>query len=131
MAIDFVIDPRQRIVFARAHGKLGREDLFRYQAEVWALPEVVGFDEIADLSDVLTISYEDDAEILELARTAVRKDAPDRSNRLAIVAPSDFSFGIAQMYGALRSSLPGSNREVKVFRGRADALSWLGAVEPA
>ena len=59
---------------------------------------------------------EDDEEVLEYARLAVRKDAPERANRLAIVAPSDFAFGLAQKHGAVRASVPGSNREVRVFQ---------------
>ncbi len=46
--------------------------------------------------------------------------------KIAIVAPNDFTYGLARMYETFRHLNERSKREVRVFRSMQDALAWLG-----
>jgi hypothetical protein len=130
MPIAYRIDAGRRVVFADPYGALTAEDLFAYQRDVGSKPQVRGFDELVDMSRVEQVVYTDMKPVRELASLSASMDDPDRPTRLAIVAPADEDFGLGRMYEALRSLQPGSTREVRVFRKRADALAWLGTTDP-
>ncbi len=132
MPLDFQIDPKHRLIRLRASGLLKIEDLWAYQEKVWSGNEVAGFDELVDMSDVQKIEAPSGDRVKALAELAAKSDAGHPS-RLAIVAPSPLAFGLGRMYEAYRSGVPGSTKQVGVFRTRVDALSFLGqprAAEP-
>src|SRR5262249_11910815 len=52
MPIEFRIDHKRRMVFAKGHGTLTDREVFGYQLNVWSRPEVVGYNELVDLTDV-------------------------------------------------------------------------------
>jgi hypothetical protein len=127
--IEVEVDHERRIVFARIVGVLTDEDAFGYQRSVWSRPDVVGFDELIDVSDVEKIELPSAQRVEDLAKLGASMDPPEAksSSKLAIVATTDFAFGLGRMYEAHRASDPRSRKEVNVFRNRADALRWLGA----
>jgi hypothetical protein len=58
-----------------------------------------------------------------LAMIEMRKRYPERGNtKLAIVVPSDFSFGMSRMYEMLSDHLP---QTIMVFREYSEAERWL------
>ncbi len=126
MPIQHRIDHERRIVFATGHGEMTDEDLFRYQREVWSDPALAGYDEVVDMSDVTSIPVASGRRAPELAEFAARMDAPGTSARLAIVAPSDFVYGMARMYATYRGMQSGGTKQVEVFRSMAEAMAWLG-----
>lgn len=127
MPIDYVIDVNSRRVVATAHGTLTDADVFGYQRAVWSHPEVVGFDEIVDMTDVehIDLPTPSGERMRALAELSAAMDVAP--SRFAIVAPTDSVFGLARMYGAYRQSEGRSTKEVRVFRSMDDALAWLGA----
>jgi hypothetical protein len=76
-----------------------------------------------DLSDVTIVDVAAES-IRDAARRAEQYvDSRLDRGKLAIVAPRDLLFGMARMYEILRSD---SAVEVRVFRAREEAESWLG-----
>jgi len=55
MPIIHTIDHGRRIVVARWQGTVTEADLFAYQQEAWARPEVAGFNELINMLDVETL----------------------------------------------------------------------------
>ena len=127
MPIDYVIDVNLRRVVATAHGTLTDADVFGYQRAVWSHPEVVGFDEIVDMTGVEHIDLPTPSGERMRALAALSAAMDDVApSRFAIVAPTDAVFGLARMYGAYRQSESRSTKEVRVFRSMEDARAWLG-----
>jgi hypothetical protein len=50
--IDYVIDHARRLVLARGRGVFSHADVFGYQRDVWSRPEVAGYDELVDMTEV-------------------------------------------------------------------------------
>ena len=126
MPIDFQVDHPRRIVFAWGRGTLTDQEVFGYQTEVWSLPEVEGYNELVDMTDVERIALPASARVEDLARLAARMDTGSSGARVAIVAPSDIAYGLGRMYQRLRELQVRSTRQVGVFRTLAEALQFLG-----
>jgi hypothetical protein len=76
------------------------------------------FDELTDLTDLLTFNYDGESDLRDVARASVEVDDPEVRTRVAIVAPTPLADELARRYRAIRYSIPGSNREFQVFAGR-------------
>ncbi len=126
MPIDYRIDTIQNVVLAKARGRLTDQDIFAYQQSVWSSPEVAGFDELVDMTEVKEIVSATTEHIRDLANLSAQMDQPDGTSRFAIVASQDIAFGLGRMYAAYRELSPGSIKKAGVFRSRKEALSWLG-----
>jgi len=120
------IDHRLRIVMTRAIGTLTDDEVFAYQHDIWSRPEVAGYDELIDMSDVEHVAVPSPDRIARLASISAEMDVSAPATRLAIVAPRDFEFGLGRMYGAHREMDSRSTKRVSVFRTRPEALAWLG-----
>lgn len=125
MPIEFRVDHRQRLVIARGHGTFTAADMFRYQAEVWSRPDVAGYDELIDTTDVQRFETPKAERARTLADVSAQMDAPTAS-RFAIVAPTDLAYGLGRMYQAFRQTNERSTKDVAVFRSLSEALHWLG-----
>jgi hypothetical protein len=126
MPIDFVIEITLRRVVATVRGTLTDQDVFGYQRGVWSRPEVIGFDEIVDMTYVehVELPTPSSERMRALADLSAEMDAAARS-RFAIVAPGDFAYGLARMYGTYRTLDERSTKEVRVFRSMEEAVAWL------
>ncbi len=127
MPIEYRIDHERRIVLARGHGVLVDADVFGYQREVWSRPDVVGYDELIDMSGVERIEVPSAHRVEDLARLAAAMDPPPGPSKFAIVASDDVSFGLGRMFQAYREMDPRSTKQVEVFRTMDEALTWIGA----
>ncbi len=126
MPIDYVIDHARRVVVARGRGALTREDIYAYQNGAWPREDVTGYDEIVDMTNVETIVLPNPERMRELAAHSAAMDPPGvRGGRFAIVAPSDYAFGLGRMYQAFRDLEPQSAKRVEVFRTMEEALAFL------
>jgi hypothetical protein len=126
MPISHEIDAENRLVVARASGVLTHDDIVAYQRDVWSQEEVLGFDEIVDVSGVDRIAFESSRRVSEIAAIAAERDSKSDPSRLAIVAPTPETYGLARMYQTFRETTPGSTRSVNVVRTLAEAHKWLG-----
>lgn len=130
MPIDYSIDSARRLVIARGFGVFTPEAVFAYQREVWSRPDVAGFNELVDMTDVETAVEATSDKIQELAELAASMDAGSpRATKMAIVAPQDLLFGLGRMFDAYRNADRRSNKEVRVFRTIAEAMRFLNVEE--
>lgn len=130
MPITYQIHHDQKLVHARVTGTLTKDDAFTYQRDVWSLPEVRGYNQLVDATDMgsVDIPFPSADAMRELASLAASMDDPSVKTRFAIVATSAFAYGLARMYATYRALDPRSTRSVNVFRSVDDALAWLGAL---
>jgi hypothetical protein len=126
MPIDFAIDHDRRLVTARGRGVLTADELFAYQREVWLCPDVAGYDELVDMSNVEQIVAPTPHGVAMLARESAAMDDPTRRSKFAVVAPQDLAYGLGRMYQTHRSLESNSTKDVRVFRTMREALEYLG-----
>jgi hypothetical protein len=127
LPIDFEILKGVKIVLARAHGTLTADDMMSYQRTVWSDPNVIGYDEIVDVTAVESFAHEPNSgRARVLADLSAKMDFVNQSRKFAIVAADDAAFGLGQTYQTLREANPQSRKEVKVFRTYDEARTWLG-----
>jgi hypothetical protein len=86
-----------------------------------------GLDDLLDLRGVERLDL-GGAAVRRLAAYFDRPNLPNHHARLAIVAPQDYVFGLGRMYEVLRDGAPG---QIRVFRGVAEAVAWLGVAPTA
>ena len=98
MPIEYRIVHQRRLVLAKGHGTLTDQGIFGYQRDVWSLPEVGGYDELVDMTQVEDIALPSTERVRALASLSADMDAPSRTSRFAIVAPSEFAFGLGRLY---------------------------------
>lgn len=129
MPITYEIHHDRKLVHARISGTLTRDDAFQYQHQVWSLPEVRGYNQLVDASDMghVDIPFPSADAMRELSSLAASMDEPNLKTRFAIVATSAFAYGLARMYATYRALDPRSTRVVSVFRSVEDATAWLEA----
>ena len=126
MPIEYTIDHERRLVIAKANGTLTDQDVFGYQQEVWSRPEVDGYNELVDMSQVDSIDLPSVDRVRELANLSAGMDNRSSAARFAIVASTQIAFGLGRMYEAYRNLDDRSTKEVGVFRSRDEALTFLG-----
>ena len=129
MPIHYSIDPAHRLVTAKGRGVLTEQEIFNYQQEVWSRPEVFGFNEMMDMTDVELNNPPPSELMRNLAAFSAAMDHPDLSSKFAIVAPQLLAFGLGRMYEAYRAMEAQSTKEVGVFRTLTEALAFLGIVD--
>ncbi len=127
MPIEYRIDHERRLVLAKGRGTLTDDDVFGYQREVWSRPDVAGYDELMDMSEVERIVPPSAERVRDLARLSARMETGASASKFAIFAPSDFAFGLGRMYRAYRELQEQSTKQLGVFRTMDEALAFLGA----
>jgi hypothetical protein len=131
MPIHYQIDHDRRLVLARGEGKLTDQDVFGYQLEVWSRPDVGGYGELIDMSDVVQIVVPSAARMKELAQLAAGMDVPGSSSKFAIVASDELARQLGYMFKVYRQLDSRSTKSVSLFQSMADALHWLEVGAPA
>jgi hypothetical protein len=128
MPIDVHIDHARHLVIARGKGVFTVSDAFAYQREVWSKPEVAGYDELIDMTDVERIAapVAVGPSMQKMAAEAAAQDDPAGAGKLAIVAPDPLAFGLGREYQTYRELQPQGRKQVGVFRALAEALAFLG-----
>jgi len=125
MPIEYGIVHERRLVVAKGHGTLTDQDVFGYQRDVWSRPEVAGYDELVDVTEVEEMALPSTERVRELANLSAAMDVPSTTSRFAIVAPTEFAFGLGRLYEILRSLDHQSTKKVSVFRSLDEALAFL------
>lgn len=112
-------------MWAKGHGILTGDDVFQYQHDVWSKPEVRGYDELMDMSDVERIDLPSVRRLKDLASFSADMDSP-ATTKFAILAPQDEAFGLGRMYETYRRLEDKSTKQVGVFRSLEAAMEFLG-----
>jgi len=127
MPLKYHIDHARRLVVARGSGVLTGADIFDYQREVWSRPDVVGYDELVDMTGVTEIATAIPAgdNFRALAALSAAMDPAETPSKFAIVAGEELAFGLGRMYQTYRELDPKSTKEVRVFRTLTEAMAYL------
>jgi hypothetical protein len=127
MPLEYRIDRERRVVFAAAPRILSDEEVFAYQREAWSRGDLVGYDEVVDLSLVEDIVLSPGDRVRALAELSSAMDVSGVPSKVAIVAPHDLAYGFARMFETYRTMNRSGSKVVSVFRSMQAALDWLGA----
>lgn len=130
MPIAYHVDRRGRFVLAVAYGKLTDADVFGYQRSVWSRPDVIGYDELIDMTRVAEMEVPSADRIRDLAQVAAAMDHEGTASRLAIVASADLAFGLGRMFQTYRQLNAHSTKDTRVFRRMEEALAFLQIDHP-
>ncbi len=124
MPIACRMDSDLRLTVTTWSGQVGDAEAIAAYVTLFSNPDwSSGFRELtdlrrADLSKLTTLAL---ATILDITRRVI---TPEHRLRTAVIASEQMPVSLARMYERLASETP---EEIKVFRGKAQALSWLGA----
>jgi len=127
MPIRYEVDHDAKVVRAEAHGTLTGVEMFEYQLEVAARPELARYDRVVDMAAVTHVAFESSERVRALAALAASSDPQDVPTRFAIIATDPLHFGLGRMHQSNRELQQRSTREVQVFQTRAAAEEWLQA----
>jgi hypothetical protein len=121
--IHYTIDPERRALAATIKGLLRDGDLLDFARSLLADPQRRLADHrLYDLRDIEPGSEVTPEAIRELA--GFLGEMADQANRgkMALIADTDFAFGMARMYQSYR--VDGLDR-IRVFRSPDEAWAWL------
>ncbi|HEY6110342.1 MAG TPA: hypothetical protein VIV56_15690 [Gemmatimonadales bacterium] len=125
MPIAYTIDHALRLVTATGRGELTGDDIFGYQTEVWSRPDIGGYNELMDMTNVERIDLRSVDHIKQLAELSASMDPAAAQSKFAIVAPGDYAFGLGRMYESYRRLEGRSTKRVGVFRSMTEARAFL------
>lgn len=120
MPADFIIDTKMGVVFSRATGRLdlsvGLDHIGRLLRHPDFRPKFSQLFDFRGVTELLLTSQD--------VRTLAIPNVFGKHSPRAFVVSTDLQFALGRMFEA-RRNLAGE-REIAIFRGRAEALSWLG-----
>ena len=122
------IDKANKLIITTWGGEASDNELIaamsRYQQEIRCNSDYQLYDELLDFSHTTKFDLSTKG-IKEIGKIAQQSDRPDVQTKVAIIVNSALAFGLSKMYIAYRNLLPNSNKELKAFKNRTDALDWL------
>ena len=122
------IDNNNKLIITTWNGEPTASDLvdaFRnYQRDIKSKPEFIDYDEIVDFSGIEGFKLSADG-LRMMGSIAANTDNPGKKSKLAIVVKSTLAFGLARMYEIYRSFNPQSNKAIRVFKYKSEALAWI------
>jgi hypothetical protein len=131
MPIKYWVDDRRRLVMAKGDGTLTDEDVFGYQRDVGSRPELAGYDELVDMSQVQHTALPSVERLRELAKLSAGMDTRSSESRFVMVAPTQLHFALGRMYKIYRGLDRRSAEKVHVFLSLDEAFAFLNAGDRA
>jgi hypothetical protein len=125
MPITYTVDHKRRLVRVKGEGVFSDDDVFGYQREIMARTDVLGYDELVDMTDVIHIDLPSFQRVKDLASLSAEMDPRHPPGRFAIIAPGDVAYMLGRLFKGVRALLPGATRELGVFRTEEQAEAWL------
>ena len=123
MPITYRIDESQRLVVTRIEGSVGEAEVRAHAATTAGDPRVQACDRaMVDISECVEASF-DSKVVSDLAMSTSGVEALV-ARRVALIAPTDTSYGLARVFQGFREGSGGGH--VQVFRNRGEAEAWLG-----
>ncbi len=120
MSIEYTIDEAAGLITTRLSGHVDTHALRQLNSKVDSDPKAAACRRgLVDCSELTSIA----ADAMVVRELAMARSAPQR--KVAIVAPSDASFGLARVFQGFASAEKSAG--IEVFRDRDAALAWLMA----
>ncbi|ATX82406.1 hypothetical protein Ga0123462_1543 [Mariprofundus ferrinatatus] len=127
MTAKHYVDREHRVIITTWDGHVSDQDLIAalssYLQEYRCDSEYHNYDELLDFSHAAEINLTTKG-IIELSKLSHQSDVEGVQTRLAIIATSPLTFGLARMYVAYRNLLS-SSKIMKVVKTKDDAFTWL------
>lgn len=124
MPITYKIDEVEKLVVTTVVGRISEAEVRAHAAAAERDPHVAACDRsIVDITASAEPSF-DGSVISELAMTAQGLGHLLSARKVALIAPKDAAYGLARVFQGFREGTGGG--EVKVFRSRLEAETWLG-----
>src|SRR5262245_65664766 len=111
MPIRYTVEHERRLVRVRGSGVFSDDDVFGYQREIMARADVLGYDELVDMTDVLRIDLPSFQRVKDLAKLSAEMDPRHPPGRFVIVAPGDVAYMPGRHYKPIRTHVPGAPRQ--------------------
>lgn len=124
MPITYELEPESRLAIFRHVGEVSDDELLTFYRDFFDAPRASDYVRLLiHLEQTKSIGRSTGA--LRALAEIFQERLGDRpaGTKVAVVAPSDHSFGMARMYEAMTSRLPW---DFHVFRDGASARVWLG-----
>ena len=126
MPIDYRVDSEQGILFVAVIGELDETELNDHATRMEQDPTIIPeLNALVDLREARVLGLQGKA-IRNLAVRFREMNLVGDGSKLAITATSDVVYGMARIYGAVRSN---SKLEARVFREIDEARDWLGMTD--
>ena len=123
MAVSHFFDEQYPLVYTVFSGLVTDDDFAEHSRVLLADPRFeASMPELVDLREVTRVELS--AETIPLSARSLLH-APQAKR--AVVAPTDFLYGLARMYQAYRDKL--AEGDFRVFRSMPAALEWFGLTE--
>jgi hypothetical protein len=118
MAATYRIDPAGARIFSTLEGVVTDQELIRFQQQLLADPAFEpNYSQLTDYTGITCFDVSS-----QTMRSLALPNILAKGVRLAIVARSEFIFGMARMYQLLREGIA---EEIRVFRDLNEAYQWL------
>ena len=104
--------------------------LHKYHRNITSQPAYRAYNELVDFTQASELQLTAHC-IVELSRMASKTDSHGVKTKLAIVVSSNLGYGLGRMYQTYRNMMPGTKKELGVFRNLRDALEWIGKKQSA
>lgn len=125
MPVTITTNAAERVRYTVISGDVTGAELVEAFGRAAAAPEYdPSVNGLVDMRGVERLDVASSA-IWDLAQLLRRAERGVTSRRVAIVAPSDFVFGMARMFEALAAT-SGAKTTYHIFRDMAEARAWLG-----
>jgi len=122
------IDAARKLIITSWHGEASDKEftgtLIRYQHEIRGNSDYQSYNELLDFRQISKLSLTTKG-IINLVKIARKTDQKEIPSKLAVLVSTSLAFGLARMYTTYRNLEPGSHKELRIFKNRGDALSWL------
>lgn len=125
MPISYTVDHARRLIRVSGSGVFSDDDVFGYQRDIMAREDVLGYDELVDMTNVLRIALPSFERVKDLAKLSAEMDSKHPPGRFAVVAPGDVAYMLGRLYKGIRSMVPGASREIGIFRAMEEAEEFL------
>ena len=127
MPISYRIDPERGLVVTTASGILTDDDIIELKRQLAADPDFkAGMRELSDVRAVTDLQVSTNG-VRRMVAMDERPASTANRHKLAIVAGTDATFGMARMYQMFTES---NQPHVAVFRDYDKARQWLGEPLP-
>ena len=130
MPAEHEIDSETKVIITTWRGDVTDDDLIvaltSYLKEFRSADKYCHhYNELLDFSHATEISLTTKG-VIELSKISHQSDIKGIQTKLAIIATSPLTFGLAKMYVAYRNLLSGS-KVMDVFKNRDHAFTWLNS----
>lgn len=124
MPINTSISSDAQLVFAIAHGKVTRDEMYQYLKDTWVKQGTTGFNCVFDATSA-DFSGLNNGDLAKFAESVIEIDEDIKGARLAIIIANKHEEQLANFYKASREQTSSHKRETLICRSMREAMDWV------